>query len=326
MNIRLTGLIAGGLLVLAALAASVALGKSMVPLGTVVDAFISFDGSREHLIVRSVRVPRALMAMMVGASLGVAGSVMQAISRNALAGPEMLAGSNGAALLLVVSMFLFGYTSSMIHVWAALLGAGLASLTVYVLGSLGGGMTAIKLILAGATINLLLASLVQGILIFSEQSLDEMRYWLAGSLTGGSMGMFLRVLPYMLAGLVIAIMASKQINLISLGEDVAQGLGLKVGLYKAGALLAVMCLVGGAVAIAGPIGFLGLAVPHIARFLVGLDYRWIIPYAALLGAALLLLADIGARFILPGEEISAGVVTAVLGAPFLIYLAQRKGG
>ncbi|WP_168120191.1 iron ABC transporter permease [Paenibacillus sp. HB172176] len=326
MNTRIVGLVASAMLVLVALAASVALGKAMLPMGTVLDAFTSFDGSREHLIVRSVRMPRALMAMMVGASLGAAGSVMQAVSRNTLAGPEMLAGSNGAALLLVISMFLFGYTSSIIHVWAALIGTGLASLVVYVLGSWGGKLTAIKLLLAGSTINMLLASLVQGILIFSEQSLDEMRYWLAGSLTGGSMDMFLRVLPYMLVGLTGAIAASRQINLISLGDDVAQGLGLRIGLYKVVALLSAMCLVGGAVAVAGPIGFLGLAVPHIARFLAGIDYRWVIPYAALLGAALLLLADIGARFILPDEEISAGVVTAMLGAPLLIYLVHRKEG
>ncbi|MBD2870551.1 iron ABC transporter permease [Paenibacillus sp. IB182493] len=297
----------------------------MIAMGTVFDAFTSYDGSREHLIVRTVRVPRALMAMMVGACLGAAGSVLQAVTRNPLAGPEMLGSSNGAALLLVISMFLFGYTSSMLHIWAALIGAGLASLAVFMLGSLGGGMTSIKLILAGATVNLLLGSLVQGILIFSEQSLDEMRFWLAGSLTGGSLAMFVKVLPFMLAGLAGALVMSKQINLLSLGDEVAQNLGLKVGFYKAMALLAIMCLMGGAVAIAGPIGFVGLAVPHLARFLVGVDYRWIIPYAAVLGAGLLLLADICARFILPDQEISAGVVTALVGAPFLIYLAQRKG-
>lgn len=325
MNIRLTGIMLGILFVLAGLAASIAVGKSMVPLSTVIDAFTSFDGSREHLIIRSVRVPRALMAMMVGASLGVAGSVMQAVSRNPLAGPEMLGSNYGAALLLVISMNLFGYTSSIIHLWAALIGAGLASLTVFLLGSLGSrGLTSIKLIMAGATINLLLSSMVQGILIFSEQSLDEMRFWMAGSLTGGSMEMFVQVLPYMLAGLAGAIALSRQINLLSLGDEVAQGLGLKVGLYKTGALLIMMCLMGGSVAIAGPISFLGLAVPHISRFLVGIDYRWIIPYAAMLGAGLLLLADIGARFILPEQELPAGVLTALLGAPFLIYLAQRR--
>lgn len=297
----------------------------MVPLHTVIEAFTSFDGSREHLIIRSVRVPRALMAMMVGASLGMAGSIMQAISRNPLAGPEMLGSNYGAALLLVISMFVFGFTSSLIHMWAALLGAGLACLVVFMLGSLGrGGLTSIKLILAGATINMLLASMVQGILIFSEESLDEMRFWMAGSLTGGSMEMFVRVLPYMMVGIAGALALSRQINLLSLGDEVAHGLGLKVGLMKTASLFIVMCLMGGSVAIAGPIGFIGLAVPHIVRFMVGLDYRWIIPYSALFGAGLLLLADIAARFIFPYQELPAGVVTAMAGAPFLIYLAQRR--
>ncbi|MGG4145949.1 iron ABC transporter permease [Paenibacillus algorifonticola] len=325
MNIRLMGIVLGIVFVILGLAASIAVGKSMLPLHTVIDAFISFDGSREHLIVRSVRVPRALMAMMVGASLGMAGSIMQAISRNPLAGPEMLGSNYGAALLLVISMFVFGFTSSLVHMWAALLGAGLACLVVFMLGSLGrGGLTSIKLILAGATINMLLASMVQGILIFSEESLDEMRFWMAGSLTGGSMEMFVRVLPYMLVGITGALALSRQINLLSLGDEVAQGLGLKIGLMKTAALFIVMFLMGGSVAIAGPIGFIGLAVPHIVRFMVGLDYRWIIPYSALFGAGLLLLADIAARFIFPYQELPAGVVTAMAGAPFLIYLAQRR--
>ncbi|WP_341279117.1 iron ABC transporter permease [Paenibacillus sp. FSL H8-0537] len=325
MNIRLMGIVLGIVFVILGLAASIAVGKSMVPLHTVIDAFTSFDGSREHLIVRTVRVPRALMAMMVGASLGMAGSIMQAISRNPLAGPEMLGSNYGAALLLVISMFVFGFTSSLVHMWAALLGAGLACLVVFMLGSLGrGGLTSIKLILAGATINMLLASMVQGILIFSEESLDEMRFWMAGSLTGGSMEMFVRVLPYMLVGITGALALSRQINLLSLGDEVAQGLGLKIGLMKTAALFIVMFLMGGSVAIAGPIGFIGLAVPHIVRFMVGLDYRWIIPYSALFGAGLLLLADIAARFIFPYQELPAGVVTAMAGAPFLIYLAQRR--
>lgn len=325
MNIRLMGIVLGIVFVILGLAASIAVGKSMVPLHTVIDAFTSFDGSREHLIVRTVRVPRALMAMMVGASLGMAGSIMQAISRNPLAGPEMLGSNYGAALLLVISMFVFGFTSSLVHMWAALLGAGLACLVVFMLGSLGrGGLTSIKLILAGATINMLLASMVQGILIFSEESLDEMRFWMAGSLTGGSMEMFVRVLPYMLVGITGALVLSRQINLLSLGDEVAQGLGLKIGLMKTAALFIVMFLMGGSVAIAGPIGFIGLAVPHIVRFMVGLDYRWIIPYSALFGAGLLLLADIAARFIFPYQELPAGVVTAMAGAPFLIYLAQRR--
>ncbi|WP_256710603.1 iron ABC transporter permease [Paenibacillus sp. FSL H8-0548] len=325
MKIRLLGLLIGCMVVAACFAVSISIGKTTIPLRIVIEAFISFDGSREHLIIRSVRLPRAMIAVLVGCSLSVAGSVMQAISRNMLAGPEILASNNGAAMLLVIWLFLFGYTSSITQLWVALIGAGAASMIVFLLGSLGrGGLSSVKLILAGATINLLLSALVQGVLIFSEQSLDEMRFWLAGSLTGGSLEMLSHVWPYMGLGLAGAIVFSRQINLLSLGEEIAQGLGLRTSWIKLGALAIIMCLSGASVALAGPIGFIGLAIPHLARFLVGMDYRWIIPYSALLGAAILLLADIGARFIYPPQELAAGVVTALLGAPFLIYLAQRR--
>ncbi len=325
MKIRLTGILLTSLFLILCFAASISLGKTTIPIQTVADAFTAFDGSREHLIICTVRLPRAIIAILVGASLSVAGSVMQAISRNRLAGPEILASNNGAALLLVVSMFLFGYVTTTTQLITALVGAGAASLVVYSLGSIGrGGLTSVKLILAGATINLLLSSMVQGVLIFSEQSLDEMRFWLAGSLTGGSMETLSYVWPFMAAGLLGALLLSRSINLLSLGEEVAQGLGLKIGWIKTGALLIIMCLSGASVAIAGPIGFIGLVVPHICRFLIGIDYRWIIPYSALTGAALLLLADIAARFIYPPQEMAAGVVTAMIGAPFLIYLAQRR--
>lgn len=322
---RPAGLLAGAALVVLSLGASVAFGKQPIPFSIVLDSVFAFDGSRDHLIVRSVRVPRALIAMMTGACLAMAGAVMQAVTRNALAGPDLFGVNQGAALMIVVNIFLWGGVSLDGYIGYAFLGAGTAALFVFLLASMGGrGMTPLKLILAGATINLLFGALTQGILVFDEQSLDTMRFWLAGSLTGRSLDLFRQVLPFMLAGLLAALAMSRHINLLSLGEEVAQGLGQRTGLVKAGSLVVVTLLAGSAVAIAGPIAFVGLAVPHISRFLVGSDYRWILPYSAVLGAALLLLADVAARFILPSQEISAGVVTALFGAPFLVYLAQRK--
>ncbi|WP_246096397.1 FecCD family ABC transporter permease [Paenibacillus sinopodophylli] len=326
MRNRIIGIIILSFVVVLCFVASISVGKTTIPPSEVIGAFNAFDGSREHLIIRTVRLPRAIIAVLVGCALSIAGSVMQAISRNPLSGPEILGSNNGAALFMVVSLFLFGYTSAHVQLWVALIGAGLACLVVYGLGSFGrSGLTSIKLILAGATINLLLASIVQGVLIFSEQSLDEMRFWLAGSLTGGSMEMLQQVWPFLAAGLIGSLLLSRQINMLSLGDEVAQGLGLRIGWMKTGSLLIIMCLSGASVAIAGPIGFIGLVIPHIARFLIGIDYRWIIPYSALLGASLLLAADIGARFLYPPQELPAGVVTALAGAPFLIYLAQRRG-
>lgn len=326
MNIRIVGLLLGIFFVVLCFSVSVALGKANIGIPVIVDALLSFDGSREHLIVRTVRVPRALIALAVGACLAVAGGVMQAVTRNALAGPELFGVNQGAALAIVISIFVLGGASTGGLPGFAFLGAGLAGLLVYALGSAGRrGLTPVKLILAGSTINLFFASLTQGILVFDEQSLDTMRFWLAGSLTGRDFGLFVQVLPFMIAGIAATFALSRGINLISLGEEVAQGLGQKVGLIKAGSLAAVVLLAGSSVALAGPVGFIGLAVPHMARFLVGADYRWILPYCAVLGAALLLLADIAARFVLPSQELAAGVITAVLGAPFLIYLAQRRG-
>jgi iron complex transport system permease protein len=326
LRIRLSGLLLAVVLLLLCLGISIAFGKSTIPPNRVLDALFAFDGSREHLIIHSVRIPRALIAMAVGGCLAMSGAIMQAITRNVLAGPELFGVNQGAALMIVIHMVVMGHTSTTGSISFAFVGAGVAGALVYLLGYIGvGGLTPVKLILAGSTINLLLSALTQGILVFDEQTLDTMRFWLAGSLTGRSTELFLQVCPYMAAGVVGALLMSKQINLLSLGDEVAQGLGLKVVWVKAGALVVVMLLAGASVAAAGPIGFVGLAVPHFARFLVGTDYRWVLPYSALLGAILLLLADVAARFVVPSQEVSAGIITALLGAPFLIYLAQRRG-
>lgn len=324
-GLRATGLVLLLVMVFLAFLGSIMFGIVQVPLRSVMDAFFSFDGSREHLIIRSVRLPRAVIAVLVGASLAVAGCMMQAVSRNALAGPELFGINYGAALTAVIASFWLGTTSLQMFAWSSLLGAAVAGMLVFLLSSAGKrAMSPIRLVLAGSTLNLLFASLTQGILIMNEQSLDTMRFWLAGALTGRDMDLLVQLMPYIGIGLVGAAMLSRQLNIFGLGEEVAQSLGQRMMLIRVGCIAAVVLLAGSAVAIAGPIGFVGLAVPHIARMLAGEDYRWIVPYSALLGALLLLAADIGARFVLPGQEIPVGVVTAFFGAPFLIYLAQRK--
>ncbi|CAH1212577.1 iron ABC transporter permease [Paenibacillus sp. JJ-223] len=324
-GLRATGLALLLVMVSLAFLGSIMFGIVKVPLRSVMDAFISFDGSREHLIIRSVRLPRAVIAVLVGSSLAVAGCMMQAVSRNALVGPELFGINYGAALTAVVASFWLGTTSLQMFAWSSLLGAAVAGMLVFLLSSAGkGAMSPIRLVLAGSTLNLLFASLTQGILIMNEQSLDTMRFWLAGALTGRDMGLLVQLMPYIGIGWVGAAMLSRQLNIFGLGEEVAQSLGQRMLLIRVGCIAAVVLLAGSAVAIAGPIGFIGLAVPHIARMLAGEDYRWIVPFSALLGALLLLAADIGARFVLPGQEIPVGVVTAFFGAPFLIYLAQRK--
>ncbi|GKU76211.1 iron ABC transporter permease [Paenibacillus sp. L3-i20] len=326
MKARLMGLIVLFILVAVALVSSISFGIVQVPFTSALNAIWSFDGTYDQLIIRTVRVPRALIAAAVGGALAVAGCLMQALSRNALAGPEIFGVNSGAALAVVIVSIVMNSTALSVFTWSAIVGAGIAGASVFLLGSIGReSLTPIKLVLAGATINLLLTSITQGILILNEQSLDTMRFWLAGSVTGRDIQLFIAVFPYILFGLICAFCLSKHLNIIVLGEHMAQGLGERVFLIKVLCIIVIVILAGSSVAIAGPIGFIGLAIPHIARSLVGLNYRWIIPYAALLGALLLLLADIGSRFVLPAQEIPVGVVTAFFGAPFLIYLAQRRG-
>lgn len=327
MGARFTGLIVLLAGVIVALLASIISGNVKIPLHSVWDAWWAFDGSRDQLIIRTVRVPRAFIAAAVGGSLAVAGCLMQAISRNPLAGPELFGVNYGAALGAVMASFLLEAASLQMMLLSALCGALVAGALVLALGSLGKQpMTPVKLVLAGATLNLLFASLTQGILILNEQSLDTMRFWLAGSVTGRDLELLLLVLPYLIIGLVCGCLLGGHLNVISLGDDTARGLGQRVQLLKVASAAIIVLLAGSAVALAGPIAFVGLAVPHIVRMIVGSDYRWIIPYAAASGALLLLLADIGARFVIPGRELTLGVVTSFFGAPFLIWLVQRKGG
>ncbi len=337
MNVKVSGLrsasasrspvvgIAIGLVLLAlCLSASLAYGSAEIDPSTVVAAFTAFDGSPAHLIVRSVRVPRALIGMSVGACLGVAGAIMQALTRNPLASPGILGINAGAAFMVVGAIFLLGVGSLHGYIWFAFLGAAVTAIAVSALGTAGRrGMTPLKLTLAGAALTAFCSSLMQGILVLNEQTLDQIRFWLGGSVAGRDLGLFLQVLPYMMVGLVAAFFLGKQITTLSLGEEIAKGLGQSTGWVKGMAVAVVVLLAGSSVAIAGPVGFVGLAVPHIARSLAGTDYRWVLPYAAILGAILLLVADLGARFVIHPSEIPVGVMTALIGAPFFIYLIRR---
>lgn len=324
-TIKFAGLTLIGLLALAAFVGSIMFGVVHVSFQSVLKAFYYFDESREHLIIRDVRLPRAVIAAAVGSSLAVAGCLMQALSRNALAGPELFGVNYGAALTAVVASFWLGTSSLQLYAWSSLVGAAVAGAFVFLLSSKGvRPLSSVKFVLAGSTLNLLFASMTQAILILNEQSLDTMRFWLAGSLTGRDLNLFLQVLPYLVIGLIGSLAFSRHLNIFSLGDDLAQGLGQRLLMIKILCVTFTVLLAGSAVALAGPIGFVGMAVPHIARLLTGSNYRWIVPYSALLGALLLLAADIGARFILVRQEMPVGVVTAFFGAPFLIYLAQRK--
>lgn len=308
-----------------ALMASIAFGAADIGAATVWNALFYFDGSTDHLIIRTLRVPRALVAALVGAALGIAGALMQGITRNPLADPGILGINAGAALAVVLGVFVFGAQSLTIYALWAFAGAGVTAITVYALGSLArGGPTPLNLTVAGAAVTAFIASLTTAVLIFNQRTLEEIRFWLAGSVAGRDLGLLLQVAPYITSGIVGALLLGRQVTTLTLGEDVAKGLGQRTGWIKALAALIVVLLAGSAVAIAGPIGFVGLVIPHVVRFFIGVDYRWILPYAALTGAIFLLLSDIAARLVLRPMELPVGVMTALIGGPCFIYLVRWK--
>lgn len=307
-----------------ALAASVALGSEPIPLGQALTALTAFDGSRAHLVVTEVRVPRTLIGAAVGAALGVAGAVMQALSRNPLADPSVLGISWGAALAVVGAQVLLGIGSIDALVWAALLGAAATGLVVFVLGTAGrSGLSPGRLVVAGAAVGLLLWSLLQGLLVVDQASLQGSRRWLAGSLADRDVDVLRQVLPYLGVGLALAFALARPLTAFGLGEEVARGLGQRTGLVKAGAAAAVVLLAGAAVAVAGPIALVGLVVPHLARRLVGRDLRRALPVSAAAGAVLVLAADVVARVAVRPEELPVGVMTALVGAPVFVHVARR---
>lgn len=315
----------GLLILLLCFFASLAVGAADISLGSIYTAFTAFDGSTEHLIIRTVRLPRSLIATFVGAALAVAGAIMQGITHNPLASPSILGVNAGAAFAVVVATFIFGSSSLSVYAWFAFLGAGITAVMVYLLGSLGrGGLTSLNLTIAGAALTAFISSVTSGILIISQRTLEEIRFWIAGSIAGRELDLFMQVLPYLGVGLLLAFALGRQITTLSLGEDVAKGLGQQTAWVKIAAAVSVVLLAGGSVAIAGPIGFIGLIIPHMSRFLVGVDYRWILPYAPMLGAILLLVADTCARIVIQPQELPVGLVMPLIGAPFFIYLIRSK--
>ena len=321
----IAGLLLGCFILWLSFIASITWGAANIAFNDIYQAFTAFDGSTNHLIIRTVRLPRSLIAMLVGASLAVAGGIMQGLTRNPLASPGILGVNAGAAFAVVVGTFISGSSSLTVYAWYAFAGAAISAISVYFLGSLGrGGLTPFNLTIAGAALTAFISSITSGILILSQRTLEEIRFWLAGSVAGRDLNLLLQVLPYICVGLILAIALSKQITILSLGEDTARSLGQSTALIKILAAVSIILLAGSSVAIAGPIGFVGLIIPHIVRFLVGVDYRWILPYSAILGAIIMLIADLCGRLIIQPSELPVGLVMPLIGAPFFIYLIRYK--
>ncbi|MDF2947162.1 MAG: iron transporter [Bacillales bacterium] len=323
---KIYGLLLITITLLICMVLSIVLGYTDTSINTAINAFQNFNNSNEHIIIKDVRLPRALIAAVVGSSLGISGALMQALTKNPLASPDILGVNAGASFFVVVGMMFFSATSLQAFTWTAFLGAAIAAFTVYFLSGIGSdGLTPMKLTLAGAAIAALFSSLTQGLLVIDESTLDQVLFWLAGSVQGRKLEILDTVLPYIVIATITSLIISQKINILTMGEDVAKGLGQRTGSVKIIAAIVIIVLAGGSVAIAGPIGFIGIIVPHIVRSLVGNDYRWVLPYSGIVGAILLLVADIGARYIIMPEEVPVGIMTAFIGTPLFIYIA-RKGG
>lgn len=323
---RSAGLVLTGAVLLVAVLASVALGARPMAISTVLHAFTQYDGTLdEHLIVRDIRVPRTILGLLVGLALGLAGTLMQGVTRNPLADPGILGVNAGAALAVVGAIHLLGISSLLGYVWFAFFGAAVTSVAVYLLGALGrGGATPIKLALAGAAVAAFLEALTSGILVIDVATLDQFRFWAVGSIAGRETSIAVQVAPFVVAGALLTLPTGRMLNTLALGDDVAHALGQRVGLIRAYAALVSVVLVGAATAAAGPIAFVGLTVPHVARAIAGTDYRWILAYSAVLAPILVLGADVLGRTLARPGEIQVGIVIALIGGPFFIALVRRR--
>ena len=305
-------------------AASLAVGARGLPLSTVWEALTQFDPANgDHAVVHN-RIPRTVLGLLAGGALGLAGAAMQGVARNPLADPGIMGVNAGAALAVVTGIYVFGIATFAGYIWFAFVGAAAASVVVYLIASMGReGATPVKLALAGAALSAGLYSLMNVILVSSQDTLDRFRFWQVGGIAGRDWSVILPGLPFLAVGALIVLLTGRILNSLALGDDIARGLGQRVGLTRAITALGIVLLTGTATALAGPIGFVGLVIPHAVRFLTGPDYRWILPFSLVVAPMLLLASDIIGRVVLLPGEVPAGIMTALVGAPVFVWLIRR---
>jgi len=321
---RAIGVAALVVLLIVAAVLSVTFGARDV---TVADVWAGLTGSTDTASAAAVakRVPRTLLAILVGAALAVSGAVLQGATRNPLADPQILGINGGAGLAIVVGIAFFGLGSATSYIWVGMIGAAGAAVMVYAIGSLGrGGATPLRLALAGAVSAVAFSSLTSAVLLPRVNVMNDFRFWQIGGVGGATVETILQVLPFLLAGLVICLASASTLNTLALGDELAVGLGARVRTARLISTAGAVILCGAATAVAGPIGFVGLVVPHMIRLVVGVDHRWMLPVSALGGAVLLTLGDVLGRVVARPEEIEVGIVTALIGAPFFIALVRRQ--
>lgn len=305
---------------------SITMGSRDITLGTIWQAFAHFDPtSASETVVREMRVPRTLLGLTVGAALGLSGTILQGVTRNPLADPGIMGINAGAAAFIVIGIMVLGTQQLAASIWLAFLGAGVAVVVVYGIASFGReGATPVKLALAGVAVTAGLTSVTTAIVMTNLDALNELRFWQVGSLAGRYMPVFWQTAPFIVAGVAVAMGMGRALNGLALGEDLARGLGQRVRRTRLVMFVTVAVLCGAATAACGPIVFVGLVIPHVARMICGPDYRWILPYAMVLTPIVLLAADIAGRLIVAPDELQVGVMLGVLGAPFFVFLVRYR--
>lgn len=283
------------------------------------------DGSETSVIVHEYRIPRTLLGLLVGAALGLSGALMQALTRNPLAEPGLLGISLGSSTGVVSAIAFLGVGSVLGYVWFALAGAALASAVVYLLGSSGRKVaTPDRLVVAGAAVTAVLYAFNSAVLLLNPRAFDQFRFWTVGSLAGRYLDVLYVILPFVAVGLLIALPLGPALNALALGDQMGRALGVNVHRTRILGAVGVVLLCGAATAAAGPIAFVGLVVPHIARFVVGPDQRWVLAYSMALAPVLLVGADVVGRVIGAPGEVQVGIVTAFIGAPVFLALCRRR--
>jgi iron complex transport system permease protein len=304
---------------------SLAIGARSIPLSDVVLALLTPSGSEADTVVRDVRIPRTLVGVLAGAALGLSGALMQGHTRNPLADPGILGVNAGAAFAVCLGISVFGITSVTNQVWLGLLGALTASVIVFLGGATRGRESApVTLALIGTVVTAVLTALTSAVLLLDSATITSFRYWTVGSLAGRGLGEIGAALPFLLSGVVLAMAGVRTLNAVALGEELAASLGNRLVLARLIGIAAVALLTASAVAIAGPLMFIGLIAPHIARGITGPDYVLIVPSAAVVGAVTVLAADVLGRLVIRPEEVQVGIIAALLGGPLFIAFVRRR--
>ncbi|MBP0461827.1 FecCD family ABC transporter permease [Streptomyces montanisoli] len=321
--VRGVGFVLAVVLLVAVCVASVAVGAKSMPIGHVWHGLFESTGTRDDVIVSDVRVPRTVLGLLVGAALGLAGAVMQALTRNPLAEPGLLGVNAGAAAAVVSAISFLGVSSFTGYVWFAFLGAAVVSAAVYVLGG-SRGATPVRITLAGTAAGAVLYGYVNAVELLNSAALDRIRFWTVGSLASADMSTVAKVWPFIAVGVALSLLIARPLNAMEMGDDTARALGAHLARTRVLAMVAVTLLCGAATAACGPIVFVGLMVPHLVRSITGPDMRWILPYAAVLAPVLLLGSDVVGRVVARPSEVQVGIVTALIGGPVFICLVRRR--